>query len=94
MDLRGADEFNIHAQSRTAAFSKAYAIHVTRTSLPGVRSYVIAAGADSEAAQKILSPIGKDAEIVLHWEDHRQMENFFSEWADAAGSPLPEIPFH
>lgn len=94
MDLRGADDAGIHAQSRAAAFSKAYAIHVTKTSLRGVRSYVIAAGAISEAAQKILSPIEKDAETILHWEDSRQMSDFFSEWASAAGTPLPSMPVH
>jgi hypothetical protein len=92
VDLRTDSSDVVSAQNRNIAFSKAYAIHVTRLGLHNVESYVIAAGAETESAKKILSPIAHDADRVFHWEDGQQMQRFFSEWAQAAGRPIPTIP--
>ena len=94
VDLRTGSTDFVTAANRNVAFSKAYAIHVTKASLHNVDSYGIAAGADSESARKVLAPIAKDVTHIIHWEDGREMEDFFSTWADAAGKPLPRVQTH
>lgn len=95
IDLRTGTSDTVTAQHRNAAFSKAYAIHAAKSLLEDsrLRSYVITAGADSEMAQKILTPIENDADHIIRWEDDQEMEKFFTEWAAAAGKELPTVPY-
>ena len=96
IDLRADDRDLVTSQHKNAAYSKAYAIHYARTQLESskLRSYVIVAGAHSTAADKVLTAIRADADAVLDWENRSDMERFFGEWADAAGHPLPLLPFN
>lgn len=93
VDLRAGSSDIVSAVNRNNAFSKAYAIHFTRSSITNVESFVIAAGADTDSAQKILTPIAKDADQILHWENGSDMEGFFTDWANAAGKPIPVVHY-
>ncbi|HTH77206.1 MAG TPA: DUF3037 domain-containing protein [Trinickia sp.] len=96
IDLRTDAAELVSTQHKHAAYSKAYAIHYAKTQLESarLRSYVIVAGAHSTAADRVLTAIRADADDVLDWENHADMERFFGEWAEAAGRPLPSLPLN
>ncbi|WP_321895994.1 DUF3037 domain-containing protein [Paraburkholderia heleia] len=94
LDLRADVREVVSPINRNMAYSKTYALHYARHALAQshLESYVIVAGAYSDPAQKVLSAIKHDVDHILEWESNSDMDAFFSEWANAAGKPLPMIP--
>jgi hypothetical protein len=94
LDLRADVREVVAPINRNMAYSKAYALHYAKNALEQshLESYVIVAGAHSDPAQKVLSAIKHDVDHIVEWESNSDMDSFFSEWANAAGKPLPMIP--
>ncbi|MBU9318921.1 DUF3037 domain-containing protein [Burkholderia multivorans] len=94
LDLRADTRDSVSPINRNIAYSKTYALHYAKTALEqsGLESYVIVAGAHTDPAQKVISTIRHDVDHIVEWESNSDMDSFFSEWASAAGRPLPMIP--
>lgn len=92
IDLR-ADSGAISPNLRATAYSKAYAMDVAKRSLESsaLETYVIVAGTNGSDARRVMTTIGKTTDKVLAWESKQDMSDFFSEWANASGKPLPEM---
>jgi len=92
VDLRPTASDTLSAASKNSAMSKAFSLSLAKQSLPGLIPYLIVAGSQHESARRMLNTLEHTHEEILVWESSADMSKFFSEWADAAGKPMPAIP--
>jgi hypothetical protein len=85
VDLR-AETVGLSSTTKAGAYSKAFAMDYASKVLlnSGLKTYVIVAGTETDAAQKIISALQRTTDEVLSWESPSDMQFFFDEWEIAS----------
>lgn len=92
IDLRPNAADVLSATSKNVALSKAFSLNYAKDALPGLIPYLVVAGSESGPARKMLNTLTQTSDRIFIWESGEDRDAFFSDWAEAAGKPLPTVP--
>lgn len=93
MDLRLSGNNEISAHHKQDALAKILSIMMTKEQINNrMKSYLLVAGADSKAANKVISPFVDRVDRIMHWEKLDDRHEFLHDWVTAAHMDLPQVP--